>query len=146
MDLEDAVMLRDENDVPSISDLIRDCQYESNTFHLSQLMANCEWLCATSTFAPTCSGDEIKRIKEEGDDEDSTDSPVSIQEQLPVSLFKEAKRRQRPWSKSFNQTSNYSLRRVANCKHKIYICEYTYVYTYTIHAGICVLQRKKYRA
>lgn len=102
MDLEDEdVILRDENDVPSISDLIRDCQYESNNFHLAQLMDNCDWLCNTSTLSPNCSSDEIKRIKEEEYDEDSNDGPVSIQEQPPVSLFKEAKRRQRPWVKSF---------------------------------------------
>lgn len=112
MDLEDDIMLHDQNDVPSISDLIRDCQYESNNFHLTQLMNNCDWLCNTSTLSPSCSGDEIKRIKEEGYDEDSNDSPVSIQEQPPVSLFKEAKRRQQPWSKSF-VTSNYSSSRIA---------------------------------
>lgn len=108
MSLEDDIMLRDENNVPSISDLIRDCQYESNNFHLAQLMDNCDWLCNTSPLSPNCSGDEIKRIKEEGCDEDSNDSRISTQEQPPVSLFKEAKRRQRPWSKSF-VTSNYPL-------------------------------------
>lgn len=99
-------MLHDENDVPSISDLIRDCQDESNHFHLAQLMDNCDWLCTTSTLSPSCSGDEIKRIKEEGYDEDSNNSPVSMREQLPISLFKETERRQRPWSKSF-VTSNH---------------------------------------
>lgn len=101
IELEDDLMLRDENDVASISDLIRDCQYESNNFHLAQLMDNCDWLCNTSTFSLNCSGDEIKRIKEEEYEEDGNHSPISTQEQPPVSLFKETKRRQRPWSKSF---------------------------------------------
>lgn len=122
-------MSRNDTDLPSISDLIRDCQYESNNFHLAQLMDNCDWLCNTSAlWSSNYSGDEIKRIKEEEYDEDSNDSPVSIQEP-PVSWFKEAKRRQRPWLKSF-VNSNYLLSRiacVANTKYtKIYI--YTHIY------------------
>ncbi|XP_011860402.1 PREDICTED: cysteine-rich protein 2-binding protein isoform X2 [Vollenhovia emeryi] len=106
MELEDEIMLRNENNVPSISDLIRDCQYESNNFHLAQLMDNCDWLCDTSALSPSCSGDnQVKEIKEERYDEDSNSSPVSIQEeQPPVSLFKEAKRHRGPLdqrSKSF---------------------------------------------
>ncbi|XP_029161138.1 cysteine-rich protein 2-binding protein-like [Nylanderia fulva] len=99
MDNEDDIMLNDESEVPSISDLINDCQY-GNNFHLAQLMDNCDWLDNTSFSSPKYTGDEVKTI-EEGYDEDSSDSPVSIREQPPVSLFKEAKRRQRPWSKSF---------------------------------------------
>ncbi|XP_077269599.1 ada2a-containing complex component 2 isoform X1 [Temnothorax americanus] len=112
MDLEDDTTLRDESDVPSISDLIRDCQSESNAFHLAQLMDNCDWLCDTSALSPNCSGDEIKEIKEESDYEDSNDSPVSVQEQPPASLFKEAKRRQRPWSKSLPVVTNEKISRM----------------------------------
>ncbi|KYM81550.1 Cysteine-rich protein 2-binding protein [Atta colombica] len=101
VDIEDNVISHNDTDLPSISDLIRDCQYESNNFHLAQLMDNCDWLCNTSTLSSNCSGDEIKKIKEEEYDEYSNDSPISIQEQPPVSWFKETKRRQRPWSKSF---------------------------------------------
>lgn len=109
MDMEDDIMLNDE--VPSISDLIRDCQYENN-FHLGQLMDNCDWLYNTSSSSPQYTGDEVKTIEEGGYDEDSNDSPVSIREKPPISLFKEAKHRQRPWSKSFAAPSNYFL---SNC-------------------------------
>ncbi|CAL1689740.1 unnamed protein product [Lasius platythorax] len=105
MDMEDDMMLHDENEVPSISDLIRDCQYENN-FHLAQLMDNCDWLYNTSSLSPKYIGDEIKTIEEDEYDEDSNDSPVSIREQPPVSLFKQEKRRQRPWSKSFVATND----------------------------------------
>ncbi|XP_039305118.1 cysteine-rich protein 2-binding protein isoform X2 [Solenopsis invicta] len=98
MDLEDDI-LRKENDVLSISDLIRDCQYESS-LHLEQLIDNYDWLCNTSTLSPNCSNG-IKKIKEEAYDEDSNDSPVSLQEQPPISWFKETKCRPRPWAKSF---------------------------------------------
>lgn len=103
MDMEDDIMLNDE--VPSISDLIRDCQYENN-FHLGQLMDNCDWLYNTSSSSPQYTGDEVKTIEEGGYDEDSNDSPVSIREKPPISLFKEAKHRQRPWSKSFAAPSD----------------------------------------
>ncbi|XP_036146521.1 cysteine-rich protein 2-binding protein isoform X2 [Monomorium pharaonis] len=103
MDLEDDIMLRDENDVPFISNSIRDCQAENSNLNLVQLMDN--WLNNTSNTLSPNSGDEIKRIKEERYDEDSNDSPVSmstwLQEQPPVSWFKETKRRPRPWAKSF---------------------------------------------
>ncbi|XP_029680557.1 cysteine-rich protein 2-binding protein [Formica exsecta] len=105
MDIEDDIMLHDENEVPSISDIMRDCQYENNNFHLSQLMDNCDWLYNTSSLSPKYTGDEIK-TEEEGYDEESPDSPVSILEQPPVSLFKETKRRPRPWSKSFATADN----------------------------------------
>lgn len=106
MDIEDDIMLHDENEVPSISDIMRDCQYENNNFHLSQLMDNCDWLYNTNSLSPKYTGDEIK-TEEEGYDEESLDSPVSILEQPPVSLFKETKRRPRPWSKSFAAAGNH---------------------------------------
>ncbi|XP_011647368.1 cysteine-rich protein 2-binding protein [Pogonomyrmex barbatus] len=99
MNIEDDIILG--NDVLSISDLIRDCQNDGNNFHLTQLMNNCDWLCDTSTLSPNYSDNEIKTIKEKGYKEDNNDGPISIQEQPPVSLFKETKRRQRPWFKSF---------------------------------------------
>lgn len=105
IDIEDDIILRNENNVPSISDLIHDCQYE-NSFHLAQLMCNSDWSCNMST-SSHCTGDEIKNVKEEEYDDDSDDSPAFIQEQLPVSLFKETKPRQRPWSKSLPTTSTF---------------------------------------
>lgn len=111
MDIEDDIMLHDENDVPSISDIMSDCQYENN-FHLTQLMDNCDWLYNTNSFSPKYTADEIKTIEEEGYDEESTDSAVSIREQPPISLFKETKCQQWPWSKSVAATGNYIL---SNC-------------------------------
>jgi len=107
MGMEDDIILRNENNVPSISDLIRDCQY-GNSFHLAQLMYNSDGSCNMST-SPNCTSDEIKNIKEEGYDDDSNDSSAFVQEQLPVSLFKETKPRQQPWSnnKSFPATGTY---------------------------------------
>lgn len=92
-------MLRDENDVPSISDLLRDCQYGNTSFHLTQPRDNCEWLCNMNLPSPNSTNSRIKKQKEEGYDEDSNDSPVSIQEQPSTSLFKETRRRPWPWLK-----------------------------------------------
>ncbi|KAL6259316.1 hypothetical protein P5V15_009233 [Pogonomyrmex californicus] len=100
MNIEDDIILGNGNDVLSISDLIRDCQNDGNNFHLTQLMDNCDWLCDTSTLSPSYSSNEIKTIKEKGYKEDNNDGLISIQEP-PASLFKETKRRQRPWFKSF---------------------------------------------
>ncbi|KAL0116958.1 hypothetical protein PUN28_010081 [Cardiocondyla obscurior] len=103
MNVENDIMLHDENNMPCISDLIRDCTYGSNNFHLAQLMNNCDWLCMTNNSSPNGSNNEIKQIKEEEYDDDSNeDSLVSIQEQPPISLFNEVKRRKPPWSKSFS--------------------------------------------
>lgn len=105
MDMEEDIILRNEHNVPSISDLLHGSQYENN-FHLAQLMYNSDWSYNMST-SPSYTGDEIKNIKEEEYDDDSNSSSASIQEQLPVSLFREAKPRQWPWSKSFPVTGTY---------------------------------------
>lgn len=105
MDLEDDIILH-ESGVPSISDLMSDCQYENNSFHLAQLMDNCDWLYNSNSLSPKSTADEIKTIEEERYDEESSDSAVSIREQPPVSLFKETKRHQWPWSKSFAATDD----------------------------------------
>jgi len=139
MDLEDDVTLHDKNDGPSISDLIRDCQYESNSFHLAQLMDNCDWLCGT--LSPNRSSDEIKRIKEEEYEEDSNNSSVSLQEPPPVSLFKEAKRRQRPWSKSFLTPSNKKIFHRAN--RTTYVAQNLYVYMYIPDEKISHMTRQE---
>lgn len=138
MDIEDDIMLHDENDVPSISDIMSDCQYENSNFHLTQLMDNCDWLYNTNSLSPKYIADEIKTIEEEGYDEESTDSVVSIREQPPVSLFKETKCRQWPWSKSVAATGNYFL---SNCIYnKIYILCKIYIYI------VYIFQMIKYRA
>ncbi|KYM93696.1 PREDICTED: cysteine-rich protein 2-binding protein [Cyphomyrmex costatus] len=120
VDIENNVMSHNDIELPSISDLIRDCQYESNNFHLTQLMDNCDWLCNTSTLSSNCSGDEIKRIKEEEYDEDSNDSPVSVQEQPPVSLFNQTKHRQRPWLKS--SVNNEKISRMTH-QEEVYLLQ-----------------------
>lgn len=89
------------------ADLIRDCQYENTNLHSAQLMDDCEWLCKTSPPTPNDSSNENKNIKEEEYDEDSSDSHVSVQEQPPISLFKETNRRKWPWDKKFAVTGNY---------------------------------------
>jgi len=99
MDIENNLMLCDVNDAPSISDLIRECQYESNNFHLT--MNDYDWLSNTNSMSPNDIDNEIKKIKEEIYDEDSNNSSVFIQEQLPVSLFKETKHGQWSWSERF---------------------------------------------
>ncbi|XP_012225753.1 cysteine-rich protein 2-binding protein isoform X2 [Linepithema humile] len=109
MDMEDDIILRNENNVPSISDLIQDCQYENN-FHLAQLMYNSDWSYNMST-SPHYTGDEIKNVKEEGYDDDCNDSPAFTQEQLPVSLFKEAKPREKI-SRMTRQEEVYLLQRI----------------------------------
>ncbi|EFN82271.1 cysteine-rich protein 2-binding protein [Harpegnathos saltator] len=102
LNTEDNIMLRNENCIPSISDLIRDCQYEDASFQLTQSTDNCDWLCNTNPPSPNDTGNESKTIQEEEYDEDSNDSPVSIQEQPPASLFKETQHRKWPWSKRFS--------------------------------------------
>ncbi|XP_072757244.1 cysteine-rich protein 2-binding protein [Anoplolepis gracilipes] len=100
IDIEDDIMLHDEHEVSSISDLISDCQNKNN-FHLAQLMDNCDWLYNTSSSSPKYTDVEIKTTEEEGYDEESSDSSASIREEPPVSLFNQTKRRHRPWSNSF---------------------------------------------
>ncbi|EZA53926.1 Cysteine-rich protein 2-binding protein [Ooceraea biroi] len=100
MDIEDDLLLRDDNFVPSISDLMKDCQqYEGNNFHLAQMTDNYEWSCNTSSISPNEVDSEVKRIKEETYDDDSNNSSVFVQEQ-PVSLFRQTKRRPWPWLKT----------------------------------------------
>lgn len=100
-------MLRSDNYAPSIADLIRDYQYESTSFHLTQSTDSCEWLCNTSLPSSNDTDNEHKNIKENEYDEDSTDS--SVHEQPPASLFKETSRCKWPWSKRSIVTGNYCL-------------------------------------
>lgn len=103
------MMSTEQSDTPSLSDLIRDCQYQTNNFHFSQLLDDftSEW---TSTTTDTVSEnlnniktDQIKEDEEEEHyEEDSNDSLSSVQEQLPVSLFKTTQRRPWPWQRNYN--------------------------------------------
>lgn len=119
-------MLRNENCIPSISDLIRDCQYENTSFPLTQPTDNCEWLCDMSPQSLNDTDDENKNIKEDEYDEDSNNSTESEQEQPPVSLFKQTTRRKWPWSKRFEVPGNsFSVNRVRSVQYiqlYVYVC------------------------
>ncbi|XP_076656989.1 cysteine-rich protein 2-binding protein isoform X1 [Halictus rubicundus] len=112
MDIEDDSILNEQSDTPSLSDLIRDCQYQSNNFHFSQLLDDftTEWVSNTDTTSESNSNfktDQIKEEEEEEDEErerlyevDSTDSMSSIQEQPATSLFNVGNQRPWPWQKN----------------------------------------------
>nr|XP_033324354.1 cysteine-rich protein 2-binding protein isoform X2 [Megalopta genalis] len=111
MDIEDDSILNEQSDTPSLSDLIRDCQYQSNNFHFSQLLDDftTEWVSNTDTTSESNSNfktDQMKEEEEEEDEEgevlyeaDSTDSMSSIQEQPPTSLFNVTNHRPWPWQR-----------------------------------------------
>lgn len=114
-----------ENYVPSISDLIRDCQYENNSLHLTQAMTECEWFCNTNLPSLNDATNKNRNIKEEIFDEDSNDSLISVQEQPPTSLFKETNCRKRPWLKKFTVTGNYFP------LNRDYLIKNTHIYIHT---------------
>jgi len=131
MDIDNDLMLCDVNDAPSISDLIRECQYEGNNFHLT--MNDYDWLSNTNSMSPNDIDNEVRKIKEETYDEDSNSS-VFIQEQLPVSLFKETKHHQWSWSETF-VPSKYN--------YYYYFLFIYIIYVYTMN-NICIFQMKTY--
>lgn len=115
MEIEDDMISNVQSDTPSLSDLIRDCQYQTNNFHFSQLLDDftSEWT-STITDNPNI---ETKRMKEDDEDgydkeekeiyeengqyeDDSNDTTSSAQAQPPVSLFKTTQRRPWPWQRN----------------------------------------------
>ncbi|XP_043792788.1 cysteine-rich protein 2-binding protein [Apis laboriosa] len=107
LEIEDDMMSTEQSDTPSLSDLIRDCQYQTNNFHFSQLLDDftSEWTSTTDTVSENLNNiktDQIKEDEEEHYEEDSNDSLSSVQEQLPVSLFKTTQQRPWPWQRNYN--------------------------------------------
>lgn len=104
MELEDDMMSNEQSDTPSLSDLIRDCQYQTNNFHFSQLLDDftSEWTSTTDAVSENLSikTDQIKEEEEEQYEEDSNDSLSFVQTQPPISLFKTAERRPWPWQRT----------------------------------------------
>lgn len=105
MEIEDDIMSTEQSDTPSLSDLIRDCQYQTNNFHFSQLLDDftSEWTSTTDAVSENLNikTDQIKEDEEDEQyEEDSNDSLSSTQEQPPVSLFKITQRRPWPWQKN----------------------------------------------
>ncbi|CAK9813772.1 Cysteine-rich protein 2-binding protein [Anthophora quadrimaculata] len=105
MEIEDDMISNEQSDTPSLSDLIRDCQYQTNNFHFSQLLDDftSEWTSATDAVSENLNGIKTDQIKEDEDEQyegDSSDSLSSVQEQPPVSLFKTVQRRPWPWQRN----------------------------------------------
>ncbi|OAD56121.1 Cysteine-rich protein 2-binding protein [Eufriesea mexicana] len=102
---KDDIMSTEQSDTPSLSDLIRDCQYQTNNFHFSQLLDDftSEWTTTTDIVSENL-GIKIDQMKEDEEEEqyeeDSNDSLSSVQEQPPVSLFKTTQRRPWPWQRN----------------------------------------------
>ncbi|KAG7203024.1 hypothetical protein KM043_010149 [Ampulex compressa] len=103
MEIDDDITLNTQNDTPSLSDIIRDCQYQNNDSHFSQLLDNftSDWACNMDTPSDNLNTHDMVKVKEEEEEEqfeeDSNDSLSSVQEQPPASLFKVTKRHQWPW-------------------------------------------------
>ncbi|CAL7949930.1 unnamed protein product [Xylocopa violacea] len=105
MEIEDDTISNEQSDTPSLSDLIRDCQYQTNNFHFSQLLDDftSEWTSTTDGISENAHGIKTEQIKDEEEEQyegDSTDSLSSVQEQPPVSLFKTSERRPWPWQRT----------------------------------------------
>ncbi|XP_043255235.1 cysteine-rich protein 2-binding protein [Colletes gigas] len=114
MEIEDDTILNEQSDTPSLSDLIRDCQYQTNNFHFSQLLDDftSDWTSNTDAASEAITNINSDQIKEEEDEEeddddeedqyeeDSSDSLSSVQEQPPSSLFNVTKRRPWPWQRN----------------------------------------------
>ncbi|KOX70978.1 Cysteine-rich protein 2-binding protein [Melipona quadrifasciata] len=113
IDIEDDIMSTEQNEKPSLSDLIRDCQYQTNNFHFSQLLDDftSEWTSTTTDAVSqnlNIKTDQMKEVEEEEDhsndslnEEESNDSPSFVQEKPPVSLFKTTQRRPWPWQRNY---------------------------------------------
>ncbi|XP_068981366.1 cysteine-rich protein 2-binding protein [Bombus flavifrons] len=117
MEIEDDIMSTEQSDTPSLSDLIRDCQYQTNNFHFSQLLDDftSEWTSTTDAVSENLNikTDQIKEDEEDEQyEEDSNDSLSSTQEQPPVSLFKTTQRRPWPWQK--NHTNKEKIPRMTH--------------------------------
>lgn len=105
MEIEDDMISNEQSDTPSLSDLIRDCQYQTNNFHFSQLLDEFvpEWSSNTDTISENINTIKMEQTKEEEEEqyeEDSNDSLSYVQEHPPVSLFRETKQRPRPWQRN----------------------------------------------
>ncbi|KZC06518.1 Cysteine-rich protein 2-binding protein [Dufourea novaeangliae] len=108
MDIEDDSILNEQSDTPSLCDLIRDCQYQSNNFHFSQLLDDftSEWASNTDTTSESNTNFKTDQIKEEEEEEEelyeaeSSDSLSSVQEQPPASLFNVSNQRPWPWKRN----------------------------------------------
>ncbi|XP_076762459.1 ada2a-containing complex component 2 isoform X2 [Xylocopa sonorina] len=105
MEIEDDMISNEQSDTPSLSDLIRDCQYQTNNFHFSQLLDDftSEWTSTTDGLSENPHSIKTEQMKDEEEEQyegDSTDSLSSVQEQPPVSLFKTTERRPWPWQRT----------------------------------------------
>lgn len=105
MEIEDDIISNEQNDTPSLSDLIRDCQYQANNFHFSQLLDEFapEWTSNTdiSENINALKMEQAKEEEEEQYEEDSNDSLNFVQAQPPVSLFRVTKQRPWPWQRNY---------------------------------------------
>ncbi|XP_076234847.1 ada2a-containing complex component 2 isoform X2 [Calliopsis andreniformis] len=111
MEIEDDTILSEQHDTPSLCDLIRDCQYQTNNFHFSQLLDDfaSDWASNTDTTSETLNNIKMEHVKEEEeeeeeeeeqDEEESSDSMSSVQEQPPTSLFTVTRHRPWPWQRN----------------------------------------------
>lgn len=126
MEIENDTILSEQNDTPSLSDLIRDCQYQTNNFHFSQLLDDfaSDWTSNTDATSETLNNIKTEHIMEEEEEEEeeeqyeeeSSDSVNSVREQPPASLFKVTNRRPWPWQRNSN-TGKYFY--FLYCMHKI---------------------------
>ncbi|XP_053985719.1 cysteine-rich protein 2-binding protein isoform X1 [Hylaeus volcanicus] len=84
MEIEDNTILNEQSDTPSLSDLIRDCQYQTNGFHFSQLLDDftSDWTSNTDVASETIANINIDRIKaEEEEDEDEDEDEEEEEEE-----------------------------------------------------------------
>ncbi|KAI4500785.1 hypothetical protein M0802_003996 [Mischocyttarus mexicanus] len=105
MEMEDDLMLRDNQDSLSLSEILADCQYQSNNFNFSRSFDNwlSEWSGKTETTEESILDITDHKIKREEEQyaEESSDSLSLAQEQPPpASLFEVTKRDKWPWQKS----------------------------------------------
>nr|XP_050867166.1 cysteine-rich protein 2-binding protein isoform X1 [Vespula vulgaris] len=103
MDMEDDLVLRDQQDTLSLSELLADCQYQNSNFNFPRLFDNftSEWSNNTETTEESIHDTTDNKIKREEDQyaEESNDS-LAQEQPPPASLFQATKRDKWPWQKS----------------------------------------------
>lgn len=103
MDMDDDLILRDQQDTLSLSELLADCQYQNSNFNFPRLFDNftSEWSNNTEITEESIHDTTDNKIKREEDQyaEESNDS-LAQEQPPPTSLFQATKRDKWPWQKS----------------------------------------------